>query len=249
MKNSRADYSIRCTKLADRKIVALSFICVTLLVVSLGTLTLYFQKDIELKSEVEFLNDENNALELEIDGLQSEKTSYELQISTLQSEKTSLTNQMNEMESQVSSLENQVTESYNDGLDEGEAIGYQKGVLDGVGTGYNIRDPTYAEALAFIESDKTNEKSYDEDSYLCWNFVADFKNNAFETGYRAGDVYIEFPDSAHAITCFYTTDKGLIFIEPQDDNIVDLTVGQPYWNKELYEVEYDDTIVRYDIIW
>ena len=37
----------------------------------------------------------------------------------------------------------------------------------------------------------------------------------------------------------------IIFIEPQDDRIVTLTIGQPYWDKTIYAPpEYDDTVVR-----
>ena len=142
------------------------------------------------------------------------------------------------------------SQGYNDGNVSGYNVGYLKGVEDGVGRGYNIRDPTYQEVLTFIASDQTDKNQYNEENYTCANFAADFKNHAFEAGYRCGYVLIEFPDAAHSINCFNTTDKGLIFIEPQDDNIVSLTIGQPYWNRTIYESPtYNDTIVRYTIVW
>jgi hypothetical protein len=49
-----------------------------------------------------------------------------------------------------------------------------------------------------------------------------------KAGYRFGFVYTEFWDSAHAIACFDTTDNGLIYVEPQTDEIVSVSVGQPY---------------------
>lgn len=235
-------------KKANRKLVLLVIGCVVLLAVSQGALAIIYQKSIEqeslvsiLESERATLDAENNVLGSQITELQTQKASYVDNLSILESHIASL-------RAEIVVLENDVTESYDAGFEEGEAEGYLKGVIDGAGSGYNIRDPTYAEALAFITSDKTNEKSYDE-SYLCWNFVADFKNNAFEAGYRAGNVFIEFPDSAHAITCFNTTDKGLIFVEPQDDQIVTVSVGRLYWDRTMYEVDYDDTVVRYEIIW
>jgi len=141
---------------------------------------------------------------------------------------------------------------YDRGLLEGNitgfADGYLQGIIDGVGSGFNIRDPTYAEALKFIATDKTNENQYSQD-YTCFHFVADFKENAFQNGYRCGFVYVEFPSSAHAIICFNTINHGLIFIEPQDDSIVILIIGEPYWDRSLYEPSYDDTIVSFAIIW
>jgi hypothetical protein len=52
------------------------------------------------------------------------------------------------------------------------------------------------------------------------------------------------------IVCFNTTNHGLVFIEPQYDMITTLTIGQPYWNRTIYELpEYDDTIESFTIIW
>jgi len=144
-------------------------------------------------------------------------------------------------------LENEVIQSFNLGYAEGESEGYQlgydegyvQGVEDGPESGWYIRDPTYDEAIAFTNSDKTDENEYTSD-YVCYDFTADFNSNAFQMGYRCGFVYIEFSDSAHAIVCFNTTDGGLIYIEPQSDEIVTLTIGQPYLGY---------IIVDFGIIW
>jgi len=138
---------------------------------------------------------------------------------------------------------------YSEGNSSGYTTGYSQGVKDGAGTGYNIRNPTYAEMQAFITSDKTDQNEYVPDSYVCWNFVADFKNNAFQAGYRCGFVYVGLAESAHAIACFNTTNQGLFFVEPQDDLFVSLTIGQPYWNRALYQPTYNDTIITCEIIW
>jgi len=144
-------------------------------------------------------------------------------------------------------LENEVIQSFNLGYAEGESEGYQlgydegyvQGVEDGAGSGWYIRDPTYDEAIAFTNSDQTDENGYTDD-YICYDFTADFSSNAFQMGYRCGFVYIEFTDSAHAIACFNTTDSGLIYIEPQNDEIVTIAIGQTYLG---------DTIVDLGIIW
>ncbi len=139
---------------------------------------------------------------------------------------------------------------YDSRYEEGYDIGYIKGITDGAGRGYTVRDPAYQEALQFVSSDPTDKNQYVPKRYTCTNFAADFKNNAFKVGYRCGFVLIEFPDSAHAIVCFNTTDYGIIFIEPQNDEITKLVIGQPYWDRTKYQKpEFDDTILRFIIVW
>ena len=104
---------------------------------------------------------------------------------------------------------------------------------------YNIRDPTYQEAQQFICSDQTDKNQYNQ-SYSCINFANDFRNNALNEGYRCGYVTIEFPEARHIIVCFNTSDNGLIFIEPQNDEIVTLTTEQPYLGR---------MILRFSITW
>jgi len=128
--------------------------------------------------------------------------------------------------------------------------GYNQALQDSQGNNYNIRNPTYTEALQFTATDQTDKNIHNEETYTCTNFAADFKNNAFDAGYQCGYVEIVFVELAHAIVCFNTTDQGLIFIEPQDDQVVTLKVGTVYWDRTIYETpDFDDTVVRYTIVW
>jgi len=104
---------------------------------------------------------------------------------------------------------------------------------------YNLGDPTYIGALQFIRSDETDRNQYNQ-SYRCTNFADDFMNNAFRAGYRCGYVTIEFPEINHVIVCFNTSDNGLIFIEPQSDEIVALATGKPYLGR---------MVLRFSITW
>ncbi len=113
-----------------------------------------------------------------------------------------------------------------------------------------LRDPTYLEALEFIESDQTDRNQYSEGKYTCVDFAIDFENNAFESGYKCGFVLVLFARTSHALNCFNTTDNGLIFVEPQEDKIVKVTVGQSYWNRMTSTpTGYNDTIIGFFIIW
>jgi hypothetical protein len=140
------------------------------------------------------------------------------------------------------------TAGHSAGYTAGYEAGYLQGVDDVAETGYVLRDPTYAEAINFIAADNTDTNAY-TDTYQCRHFAADVVNNAFDAGYASGYVYVGFHDGAHAIVCFNTTDSGLIFIEPQDDAVVQVVVGQPYWDRTHYHPSYDDTVVEYLIIW
>lgn len=130
---------------------------------------------------------------------------------------------------------------------QGYSEGYENGTIDGAGTGYNIRDPTYSEMKTFIESDTTNQHTWTE-SYTCFNFCNDVITHAYSQGIRVGFVYIAYyDDTSHAIICFDTTDRGIVYVEPQTDEIIPLStntvypIGSPY---EFYAmIEY------FTIIW
>lgn len=113
-----------------------------------------------------------------------------------------------------------------------------------------LRDPTYQEALQFIEIDQTDKNLYLDGEYTCTNFATDFRDNALKAGYKCGFVLVFSSDWNHALNCFNTTDYGLIFVEPQEDEIVTLTVGKPYWDRTKYaSPPYNDTVTSFLIDW
>lgn len=151
---------------------------------------------------------------------------------------------------------------YDDGLDEGYplghsegyAAGYENGYDNGIDVGrihgYNRWDPTYAEMLEFVQRDTTNENTYIEGVYECWDFAADVCRNADAENLRVALVYILLVDGAHAIVAFDTIDKGLVFIESISDERMYPEVGKPYWPRDGYlPPYYDDTILKISIIW
>lgn len=120
-----------------------------------------------------------------------------------------------------------------------------------VGAEPKLRDPAYQEVLQFVASDRTELNTYAEGSYACARFAADFKSNAVEAGYNCGYVFVIFPDSkSHALNAFNTTDRGLVFIEPQSDAVMTLKIGQPYWDRANFSApDYNDTVTGYTIDW
>jgi len=188
-----------------------------------------------LQTQVTSLEDDKTSLETQVATLQANVSSLQSQVESLEDDKTSLEAQVASLYTEVANLEAEVIQSYYSGYNEG----YAQGVEDLSQSGWYLSDPTYNEAIAFINSDTTDENVYGPD-YVCYDFTADFNGNALQAGYRCGFVYIMFSDSAHALACFETPDMGLIYVEPQTDQIVTLAIGQPYLGH---------IIVDFGIIW
>lgn len=125
------------------------------------------------------------------------------------------------------------------------------------GHGYTIKDPPYRQMMDFIREDRTDKERYIEGEYVCENFSMDVCNNAEEEGIRCAYVSLWFPEGiGHAIVAFNTIDKGLIYIEPQSDELVEPRIGKHFYKcviaKPGYRYEkpdYDDTIEKILVVW
>jgi hypothetical protein len=148
---------------------------------------------------------------------------------------------------------------YNAGETAGYEAGYAEGVEAALGHDYTLRDPTYAEVVAFLKKDKTDENEYIEDTYgvyVCSHFVRDVGNNAEEEGLRSAYVGLRFPELGHAIIAFDTIDRGLVYFDAITDERVNPVIGKRYYQciePELgyyyEEPSYDDTIMDILISW
>jgi hypothetical protein len=148
---------------------------------------------------------------------------------------------------------------YNQGKDEGYQAGYESGYQAGykpgpeqkISDGYTLQNPTYPEMKTFLAQDPTNNNTYMEDKYVCVDFAATVNNNAEAKGIRCAVVDIFYPDGyGHTIVAFDTTDRGLIYIEPQFDQEVKLIVDRSYSQLNNFTAPpRDDTIKRYLIVW
>jgi len=146
-------------------------------------------------------------------------------------------------------------EAYNQGKDEGYQAGYEAGYKPSPGqetsSEYALSNPTYQEMKTFLAQDTTDSKTYREDEYVCVDYAAALNNNAEAKGIRCAVVDIFHPGGyGHTIVAFETTDKGLIFIEPQFDNEVKLAIGTSYSQANNFTpAPRDDTINRFVVIW
>ena len=154
--------------------------------------------------------------------------------------------------------------SYNQGYTQGRTEGYDEGYQSGYEAGfkpgqeqketsnvYTPQNPTYQEMKIFLTQDTTNLNEYTPDEYVCTDFAASVNNNADAEGLRCAIVDVFYPEGyGHTIVAFETTDKGLIFIEPQFDQEVQLTIGQSYSQTNSFTpAPRDDTVNRYLVIW
>ncbi len=108
----------------------------------------------------------------------------------------------------------------------------------------NAHDPTYAELIAFLKNDTTDNVPYIRDKFVCADYAVLVHDNAEASGIRAGVVSIDFMESneGHAINVFNTTDKGLVFIDctnsigstAGDDKIISLCLGQEYIPESIF---------------
>ena len=150
-------------------------------------------------------------------------------------------------------------QGYTQGKTEGYDEGYQSGYEDGFKPGqaqqtlsvYTPQNPTYQEMKTFLAQDTTDLHEYVSDEYICTDFAAAVNNNADTEGIRCAIVDVFYPEGyGHTIVAFETTDKGLIFIEPQFDQEVKLTIGQSYSQTNKFTPPpLDDTVNRYLVIW
>jgi hypothetical protein len=153
--------------------------------------------------------------------------------------------------------------SYSQAYTQGKDEGYQAGYKSGLQAGYkpptepqqpnapNPQNPTYQEMKAFLAQDPTNQNSYEENKYVCVDFAATVNNNAESKGIRCAVVDIFYPDGyGHTIVAFETTDRGLIYVEPQFDEEVQLVVGRSYSQLNNFtSAPRNDTIQRFLLAW
>ncbi len=93
-------------------------------------------------------------------------------------------------------------------------------------------NPTYAELVAFILEDTTDENYYIEKGtkpYICTDFAENLHNNAEAAGIRAAFVAVGFTygEEGHALNAFETMDRGLVYID---------SVGDGWWTMWIPEL-------------
>ncbi len=99
-----------------------------------------------------------------------------------------------------------------------------------------VRNPAFAEVRDFILDDKTSRNKFVLNQYECRHFATDVNNNAEAAGIRCAFVLLCYRVGQHAVVAFETTDRGLVYIEPQTDAAIHPEVGGKYQNQDIIEI-------------
>jgi len=99
-----------------------------------------------------------------------------------------------------------------------------------------LKNPTFEELKDFILSDPTSRNEFILNQYECRHFATEVDNNAEAAGLRCAFVLLCFERGQHAVVAFDTTDRGLVFIEPQTDARIHPEVGGKYQAKGIIEI-------------
>ena len=89
---------------------------------------------------------------------------------------------------------------------------------------------TWKELVNFLEKDHTNWNRYIPGKYTCLNLSIDLVASAGKQDIQAWIVAVDFKSGGigHAFVAFATSDRGIIYVEPQaDDTYPIVQVGRP----------------------
>ena len=90
--------------------------------------------------------------------------------------------------------------------------------------------PTIGQLRAFTLNSHINYNKYLNNSFVCSNFANLFVQKFRQEGYFSCVTEIVFDnDMAHMLVAVNTTDKGVVFVEPQTGQIIyNLSIGEDY---------------------
>jgi hypothetical protein len=153
-----------------------------------------------------------------------ERTQQELEttqqtLSETQTELQAASDQLSQTQAQLADVRSQV-EELQDELDLYKELGIS--VRSGkqpphnqIINNRNAVNPTWQQLTSFIFTDRTDEKPYIEDVFMCGEFAEQVHNNAESAGIRAAYVRIKYEgdEIPHALNAFVTSDRGLVYID------------------------------------
>lgn len=94
------------------------------------------------------------------------------------------------------------------------------------------KETTLDRVKSILEETDIDENEYIEDDYNCVDFTYDLVGEFTDRGIYACDTSIYFDTGAHANVAVKTEEHGVVFIEPQNDEILmDMEEGEDYCKK------------------
>lgn len=153
----------------------------------------------------------------EIDNLIEQKINQEKNL--IEQAERVKTNLINNHKEELKQLQNQIDRSY---------------ILD-----YN---PTLQEVKNVLAKSTVHYLSYDHEEFNCYDFSNSLIKHFFNNKIYSCLVIIEFEDeTGHAIVGIETSDRGIIYIEPQEKNkiIYSLNQGDDYCSKSNWDCKWE----------
>ncbi|MDP8202272.1 MAG: hypothetical protein P9M11_09085 [Candidatus Tenebribacter burtonii] len=183
-----------------------------------------------------------------------------LSTSELFQEKQNLQSELDGREEELTNLNSQIYNSKNELISTRYSLNITISELemrksDGI---YELHNPSYSEAMTFVSKDKTDRKKYNEETFNCAHYTLEVNNNSEIEEMRCAIVFVDLSGGeGHALIAFNTTDKGILYIEPQSDQKVNLKVGDDYWadcvvvrsSRYYYKRDPDNIVEDYEIYW
>jgi len=108
--------------------------------------------------------------------------------------------------------------------------------VSSAGSGVTLKNPTFHELRDFILTDPTSRNKFVLNQYECRHFATDVNNNADAEGLRCAFILLCYDRGQHAVVAFDTTDRGMVYIEPQTDATIHPQVGGKYQGREITEI-------------
>jgi len=99
-----------------------------------------------------------------------------------------------------------------------------------------LENPTFDEMRTFLLDDLTSRNEFILNEYECRHFATEVNNNAEAAGIRCAFILLCYRVGQHAVVAFETTDRGLVYIEPQTDAAIHPLVGGIYQGQEIIEI-------------
>ena len=84
---------------------------------------------------------------------------------------------------------------------------------------------------------------------LCYHRAIRMWHNAVEDGLFASPVVLTFPGAGHMIIAFNTTDKGIVYVDPELDVFVNVTLGRDYFEENELCSRYSGVVRDYAHFW
>ncbi|MGD9118794.1 MAG: hypothetical protein PVJ08_08730, partial [Dehalococcoidia bacterium] len=114
-------------------------------------------------------------------------------------------------------------------------------------TDYDIEEQTLDDVIAFLAEDKTDTRQC-EKGFNCVDFAFTVWLNARWEGIVAVPIAIQYEESpseessGHMVIGFPIGDKGFVLFEPQNDQQINLNVGQIYEDRKVKGLYYLDIV-------